>query len=88
MAKIVDAVEAGIKLQTICVDDTTIFVSIHIFPKEQRAQESFVKNLFLYSRLKKITHAGQTVYIKNLATGDLFGYYNNEQATILYLHER
>lgn len=82
MARIVDAVEKGIANSTIRVSGSTVHVFSALLPSDKKAKESFVKNLFLYTRLKGITKKGQALYVKNIETDERIAFFKEEKVIL------
>jgi intein/homing endonuclease len=83
MARIVDAVEKGVFLKVIRIEENYIYIVINSFPKAKKDREVYLKNLFLYTRLKKITKRGDSLYVKDIETHEMIGFFKNEQAFCL-----
>ena len=83
IVKIVDAVESGIRNQVIRVEGNNIYLIRHLFPSENTARELYIKNLFLYTRVKNITKPGEALYVKDMETDDLIAFFKNDKAICL-----
>ena len=81
--KIVDAVEEGIRKSVIRVEGNNIFIIRHLFPSEKKNKELYVKNLFLYTRVKKLTKEGEALYVKDMESDELIAFYKNNKVIVL-----
>lgn len=83
MARIVDAVEDGINRQVIRVDGNNVYLVSHLMPRDEKSRQIYVKNLFLYTRLKNITKESDPLFIKNIENDQLIAFYKNNKAICL-----
>lgn len=81
MAAVVDAVEALIDKKAIKIELGAVFIYQEIL-QAATSKEAYVKNLFLYCRLKNILKADQVMYVKNIESGQIIAQYINEKSLI------
>lgn len=81
MAGVINAVDNLIEKKALKIELGTIL----IYPELLRAahnKEAYVKNLFMYCRLKEILKADQVLYIKDMETGAIIAQYINEKSLV------
>jgi len=81
MAEVVDAVDKLIELKAAKIE----LGAFYIYPEILQAahdRKAYVKNVFMYCRLKEILSPGQVLYIKNIETGVIIAQYINEKALL------
>lgn|GEM_PF-6426636 len=83
MARVVEAIEEGIKLQVIRIEGNNVFLVRHLMPKDEKSRQLYVKNLFLYTRLKMVTKEWEALYVKDIESNQLIAFYKNEKVICL-----
>lgn len=78
---VVDGVEKLIDLKALSIDGNTISIYREILTGTHDTK-SYVKNLYLYMRTKKLLKQGQTLYIKDIETTALLAQYSSEKALL------
>lgn len=81
MATVVDAVEEMVRLEMLKLDGNTAIVHRETI-LAARDQKAWVKNIFLYFRIKERLKEGQTLYIKDMESGNILAQYTNEKALL------
>lgn len=81
MVAVVDAVERLVDLGGLSIDGNTISIYREILTGTHDTK-SYVKNLYLYMRTKKLLKEGHTLYIKDIETTDLIAQYTKEKALL------
>lgn len=83
MARVVEAIEEGIKLQVIRIEGNNVYLVKHLMPKDEKTSQLYVKNLFLYTRLKNLTKEWEALYVKDIETDQLVAFYKNGKSICL-----
>ncbi len=81
-AKAIESVTKLLQTKAINIKDNTVYLYPELWADEEKAR-IWMKNLHLYCRLTDNLPLGMTLYFKNIETGKLLGFYQDERATIM-----
>lgn len=79
--RIVGAVNKAIELKVIKFENADCFIFREVFARAID-KKNYVKNLYIYARLRKFIKEGQALFLKDIENGEILAFHKNGQSTV------
>ncbi|MEX2566633.1 MAG: hypothetical protein WD431_11870 [Cyclobacteriaceae bacterium] len=83
VSKVLDGFNALIEKGALMVNDEVFFIYRELVPLDEEKRRAWIKNAYLYARLKLKYPENTTIYIKDIETGDVMGVYKDGRAVAI-----
>lgn len=74
-SKVIEGFNFLIEKKAVVIDRNTVYLYVDLWGEERKNADNWMKNAYIYMRMKLGFEEGQTVYFKDIETDELIGRY-------------